>query len=56
MNLSRRLATVLVMLALVGCIQVATGQGQAPYAPYSPGDSGNMNDRGGDGSGGGGMM
>jgi hypothetical protein len=51
MNLHRWLATVIVIFALVGCVQVATGPGQVPYAPYSPG---NMHDRGGDGGGGGG--
>jgi hypothetical protein len=54
MNLRRRLAAVLVILALVGCAQVATGQRQAPYAPYSPENNGNVHDRGGDGGGGGG--
>ncbi len=40
---------VLVLLALCGCAQVATGRGQAPNVPYSSRDSGNTNDRGGDG-------
>jgi len=53
MNLHRWLATVFVIFALVGCVQVATGPGQAPYAPYSPNNNGNMHDRGGDGGGGG---
>jgi hypothetical protein len=35
MNLHRRLAALFVILALVECAQVATGQGQAPDAPYS---------------------
>jgi hypothetical protein len=35
MNLHRRLAALLVILALGGCAQGATGQGQAPDAPYS---------------------
>jgi hypothetical protein len=49
MNLHRCLAIVFVILALVGCVQAATGPEQAPYAPYSPGDNGNTRDRGGDG-------
>jgi hypothetical protein len=51
MNLYRWLGPVFFVLALVGCAQVATGPGRAPYAPYSPE---NMHDRGGDGGGGGG--
>jgi hypothetical protein len=51
MNLHRWFAAVFVILALVGCVQLATEPGQAPYAPYSPE---NMHDRGGDGGGGGG--
>jgi hypothetical protein len=35
----RRLATLILLLALGGCAQVATGQGHAPAAPY-PHDSG----------------
>jgi hypothetical protein len=35
----RRLATLILLLALGGCAQVATGQGQAPAVPY-PHDSG----------------
>jgi hypothetical protein len=35
MNLHRRLAALLVILALGGCAPVATGQGRAPDAPYS---------------------
>jgi hypothetical protein len=35
MNLHRLLAALFVILALVGCAQVATGQGQALDAPYS---------------------
>jgi hypothetical protein len=50
MNLRKWLAALFVILALVGCTQVATGPEQAPYAPYSPE---NMHDRGGDGGGGG---
>ena len=52
MKLHRRLVTVLVLLALAGCVQVATEPGQTPYAPYSPE---NTYDRGGDGGGGGDM-
>jgi hypothetical protein len=39
MNLHRWLATVLVILALVGCAPAATGQGQAPVPSY-PHDNG----------------
>jgi hypothetical protein len=39
MNLYRRLAAPLLILALGGCVQAATGQGQPPYAPY-PRDTG----------------
>jgi len=35
MNLYRRLAAVIVILALGGCAQAATGQGQVPDPPYS---------------------
>jgi hypothetical protein len=35
MNLRRRLATLILLLALGGCAQMATGPGQEPYAPYS---------------------
>jgi hypothetical protein len=35
MNLHKWLAAVIVILALVGCIQVATGPGQAPYSRES---------------------
>jgi hypothetical protein len=35
MSPHRRLAALFVILALVGCAQVATRQGQAPDAPYS---------------------
>ena len=41
MNLCRRLAALLV-LALGGCAQVVTGQGQAASAPYSHKDGGTM--------------
>ena len=54
MNLLRWLAALFVLLLLAGCAQMATGQGQAPYAPYSPGYNGEYpRDRGGDGGGGG---
>jgi hypothetical protein len=49
MNLHRWLATVFVILALVACVQVATGPGKAPSAPYSPENVGNMHDGGGGG-------
>jgi hypothetical protein len=52
---SRQFAAVFVLLALVGCGQVAPGQGQTPYAPYSR-DSGADMRGGSDGSGGGGGM
>jgi hypothetical protein len=42
MNLYRRLAALFLILALVGCAQAATGQGQAPYAPYSHDDEERM--------------
>ena len=51
MNLHKRLATLFVILALGGCVQVALGQ--APSAPYSR-DSGADMRNGGDGGGGGG--
>ena len=35
MNLHRLLAALFLVLALGGCAQVATGQGQVPDAPYS---------------------
>jgi len=35
MNLHRRLAALFLVLALVECAPVPTGQGQAPDAPYS---------------------
>jgi hypothetical protein len=54
----KQFAAVFVLLTLVGCGQVASGQGQPPYAPYSR-DSGadmrNGSDGGGGGGGGGGM-
>jgi hypothetical protein len=42
MNFHRRLATPFVILALAGCAQMATGQGQTPYTPYSHDDEGRM--------------
>jgi len=36
MNLHKWLAALFVMLALAGCAQAATEQGQAPNAPYPP--------------------
>jgi hypothetical protein len=42
MNLHRRLAALFLILALCGCGQVATGQGQAPNAPYVHDSGGNM--------------
>jgi hypothetical protein len=48
MNLPRWLAMVLVLLALGGCAQMATGQGQSPYDRYGE----HPRDRGGDGGGG----
>ena len=51
----RRLATLILLLALGGCVPVATGQGQAPAAAY-PHDSGSDIRSGSDGSGGGGGM
>jgi hypothetical protein len=53
MNLNRRVAAVLLILALAGCAQGPTSQGPAPYAPYSR-DSGADMRGGGDGGGGGG--
>jgi hypothetical protein len=47
-----RLAPVFAVLALVGCVQSATGPGPAPYAPYSRDDNGNIRDRGDDSRGG----
>jgi hypothetical protein len=53
MNLHRWLATVFLILTLVGCVRGPQNQGQAPYAPYSPDSNGNAHDRGGDGGSGG---
>jgi hypothetical protein len=52
MNWYIRLAAPLVMLALAGCTQGITGQGQASYAPYSHTDKGTIHDGGDGGSGG----
>jgi hypothetical protein len=53
MNLRRRLALLVVLLALTGCALVAASQGQAPYAPHSPDNTVEYpRDRGGDGGGG----
>jgi hypothetical protein len=53
MNLHRGLASLFVVLALTGCAQVATIQGQPPNPPYSPANNGEyLRDRGGDGGGG----
>jgi len=55
MNLHRGLASLFVVLALTGCAQVATIQGQPPNPPYSPANNGEyLRDRGGDGGGDGG--
>ena len=40
MNLHRGLASLFVVLALTGCAQVATIQGQPPNPPYSPANNG----------------
>jgi hypothetical protein len=52
MTLPRWLAMVLILLALGGCAQMATGQGQSPYDRYG----GYPRDRGGDGRGGDGSV
>ena len=52
MNLQGWLATVLLILAL-GCVEVANGLGQPPYAPDAPDNNRTVHDRGGDGGGGG---
>ena len=51
MNLHKWLAAVIVILALVGCIQVATGPGQAPYSRESGADTRGGVDGGGGGAG-----
>jgi hypothetical protein len=55
MHLYRRLAALFLVLAVAGCAQATTGQGQAPPAPYSQDNNGYPRDRGGDGGAGGGM-
>ena len=47
MNLNKWLAALFVMLALAGCAQAATEQGQPPSAPYPYNDDGRI-DRSGD--------
>ena len=42
MNLSKWLAALSVLLALAGCVQAATGQGQPPPAPHPYNDDGRM--------------
>ena len=55
MNWRRRLAALLVVLALAGCAQGMTGQAGAPYSPSSPKDHEIRPEHGGgDGGGGGG--
>jgi hypothetical protein len=57
MNWRRRLAALLVVLALAGCAQRMTGQAGAPYSPSSPKDNEIRPEHGGgDGGGGGGGM
>ena len=50
-NLQGWLATVLLILALLGCVEVAAGLGQPPYDPDAPDNSKTVHDRGGDGAG-----
>ena len=52
MNLHRWLVVVTVILILVGCVQMASGPGQASCAPNVPDDDQTVHDRGGDGGGG----
>jgi hypothetical protein len=54
MNWRRRLAPLLVVLALVGCAPGVTGQAGAPNAPYSLDDNGIRLEHGGEDRGGGG--
>ena len=57
MNLQRRLAALVVLLALAGCAQVGAIEGQPPKAAYSPANNGEyLRDRGGDGRGGDGSV
>jgi len=51
MDLQGWLATVLLVLALVGCVEGATGLGQPRYAPDAPDNSRTVHDRGGDDAG-----
>ena len=51
MDLQGWLATVLLVLALVGCVEGATGLSQPRYAPDAPDNSRTVHDRGGDGAG-----
>ena len=54
MNLEKALAAIFVVLALTGCVPLATGQGAGTYPTYS--DDRGADIRGGSGSGGGGGM
>jgi hypothetical protein len=57
MLLRRRMAALLVVLALAGCAQGTTGQVGPAYPPYSPENNGPRPEHGGgDGGGGGGGM
>ena len=57
MNLQRRLAALVVLLALAGCAQVGAIEGQPPNAGYSPANNGEyLRDGGGDGGGGDGSV
>jgi hypothetical protein len=57
MNWHRRLAALLVMLALTGCAQGTTGQAGAPNTAHPPENTGSAPEHGGgDGGGGGGGM
>ena len=47
MQWRRGLAALLVMLALAGCAEGATAQGQTGYAPHSPENDGDIRERGG---------
>jgi hypothetical protein len=51
----RRLAALLVALALSGCAQSTTGQAGAQYAPYSSDNNGIRPEHGGGDGGGSGM-
>ena len=57
MNLQRRLAALVVLLALAGCAQVGAIEGQPPNAGYSPANNGEyLRDRDSDGRGGDGSV